>query len=78
MSIGAKSPLGKALCRLGFHKWLYRLYDWSDGHTVREGKNLREEHCPTCKCIWLQEGVVRICQRGCGTRHTWHSETDWR
>ncbi len=59
------------LCRLGFHKWLYRLPDWGgDGHTLREGTNLREEHCPTCKCTWFQEGVIRICMHGCGTHHT--------
>ena len=80
LCIGAKSPLGRVLCRLGFHKWLYRLPDWGgDGHTLREGKNLREEHCPTCKCTWLQDGVMRICKRGCGIHHTWwRDDKGWR
>ena len=72
--------IGKILCLLGFHKWLYRLPDWGgDGHTLREDTTLLEHHCPTCKCTWLQDGVVRICQRGCRRNQTfWRDETGWR
>ena len=69
---------GKVFCRLGFHKWLYRLPNWGgDGRTLREDTTLRENHCPTCKCTWLQYGVMRVCRRGCGIHHTWRDEV-WR
>ena len=82
VDLGVREKLvgARVLCRLGFHKWLYRLPDWGgDGHTLREDTNLREQHCPTCKCTWLQDGVMRICRRGCGTHHTfWRHQEGWR
>jgi len=70
------------LCRLGFHKWFYRLPDWGgDGHTLKEGTDLLEMHCLTCRCSWLQTGVTRTCTRGCGTHNTFQFVSDhneWR
>mgnify|MGYP001616040387 CR=1 FL=1 len=65
-------------CRLGFHKWLYKLPDFrksfgGDDVLLKWGMDMRESHCVTCKCTWLTEGVMRVCVRKCGTRHTWRS-----
>ena len=78
-NIGGCRNMKKSLaCRLGFHKWLYRLPDWGgDGHTIRQDTSLCENHCPSCKCSWLQEGVMRICTRGCGVRHTYQRISDY-
>ena len=68
------------LCWIGIHKWIFRLPDWGGergGETLKEDNTLREHHCPTCKCSWLQEGVIRICARGCGARNIYR-DSYWR
>lgn len=77
MSVKTKSPLGRVLCFFGFHQWFYSLHDYNADCTIRKGYSLREKHCPTCKCTWLQDGVVRTCRRGCGTYHTWERYEGW-
>jgi hypothetical protein len=59
------------LCRLGFHNWLYALpsLDKNRGN-LRTGRTLKEHHCPTCKCTWLQDGVSRTCVL-CGVQHNY-------